>query len=191
MQPETAIGHVGGADIFAGRQQVVHRARHQRREGNLEGFGRARGGHLTGHAVDIDGIVPQTGAVGAKGGAGLGLKCGRYVLFHNGAMGQDAAVGEGGLQDLRLDRIAKRPVGVAPRRPLVPGRARRAARTRSCRWTVPPCRRIWSKPSCSGMKKALSPTPIAPGAGCWRRPARARPFSTKSASCRCRCRPSC
>ncbi len=62
------------------------------------------------------------------------------------------------------------------------------------RWsssTVPPCPKHCSKASYSAMKKGLSPVPSRPSPGCSKWPTAARCSSTKSASWRAPCRPSC
>ena len=70
MQAESAIGHGGDAEVFAGGQQILHAHGHERAERDLlapmlavAGFGDARGSGLR-RLVDIDAIAADADAVG-------------------------------------------------------------------------------------------------------------------------------
>ena len=53
------------------------------------------------------------------------------------------------------------------------------------------CRRRWSKPNCSGARRAPTPVPCHARSDASSSPTAPRSFSTRSASCRSTCRRSC
>ncbi len=67
----------------------------------------------------------------------------------------------------------------------------RAPASRSSRSTAARFRRTCSSPNCSATSRARSPTRCARTRACSRRPTAARCCSTRSATCRARCRSSC
>ena len=84
MQTVAAIGDVRGADVLAGRQQVIQVPRHECTQRDLEGLG-GRGVHyVSGLAVDVDGVPAHTDAVAKRSGASIGLVRSGDLLLDNG-----------------------------------------------------------------------------------------------------------